>query len=257
MPCARRAVLAAFVASSLLLSINWITYIWAVGHGHVIDASLGYFINPLVNVALGTLFLGETRSRPQWVALALATAGVVWLAVGAGRPPWIGLILGFSFGAYGLLRKIAVLGALEGLSLETMLLAPAAIAVMALAWGAGPTSFPATSLAVDAWLIGFGPATTIPLLLFAYAARRLSLTTLGLFQYLAPTLQFLLGLWLFGETVTASRLVGFALIWAGLALYSMDGLRRRTPQAVTGSGTDIAADADAGGLAAGADVRIR
>jgi chloramphenicol-sensitive protein RarD len=220
-------VVASFVASSLLLSANWITYIWAVSNGHVVDASLGYFITPLVNVGLGFGLLGERPRRAQWIALAIAAAGVVWLTVSAGRLPWIGLILGLSFGAYGLLRKVASLGALEGLTLETMILAPAAIAAMAWWWGGSATSFPAPTAAANAWLIGLGPATTVPLLLFALAARKLSMTTLGLLQYLSPTIQFLLGIWLFHEPFGATRLVGFALIWIALGLYTLDGWRRR------------------------------
>ena len=221
-------VMASFVASALLLSMNWIIYIWSVSNGHVIDASLGYFITPLINVAIGYFVLGERPRRAQWIALALAAFGVVWLTMSAGTLPWIGLSLALSFSAYGLLRKVAALGALEGLTLETMILAPAAVAAMAWWWGSGPTSFPGPDLATDAWLLGLGPATTIPLLLFAAAARRLSLTTLGLFQYVSPTIQFLLGISLFHEPLTAARLAGFACIWAALALYSFDGWQRRS-----------------------------
>ena len=181
-----RRVMASFVASALLLSANWMTYIWAVSNGHVVEASLGYFITPLINVGLGYSLLGERPRRAQWIALGVAAAGVVWLTVSAGRLPWIGLVLGLSFGAYGLLRKVATLGALEGLTLETMILAPAAVAAMAWWWGGSATSFPAPTLATNVWLVGLGPATTVPLLLFALAARRLSLTTLGLLQYLEP-----------------------------------------------------------------------
>ena len=217
--------LASFVASALLLSANWITYIWAVSNGHVVDSSLGYFITPLVNVALGYGFLGERPRRAQWLALAIAAGGVLWLTVAAGKLPWIGLVLGLTFGAYGLLRKIAVLGALEGLTFETMLLAPAAVVAMAWWWGSSPTSFPGPDLGTNAWLLGLGPATTVPLLLFAFAARRIALTTLGLMQYLGPTIQFLLGLFLFGEPLTTHRLIGFALIWTALAIYTADGVR--------------------------------
>jgi chloramphenicol-sensitive protein RarD len=222
-----RRVMASFVASALLLSANWMTYIWAVSNGHVVEASLGYFITPLVNVGLGYSLLGERPRRAQWIALGVAAAGVVWLTVSAGRLPWIGLVLGLSFGAYGLLRKVATLGALEGLTLETMILAPAAIAAMAWWWGGSATSFPAPTLTTNIWLVGLGPATTAPLLLFALAARKLSLTTLGLLQYLSPTIQFLLGIWLFQEPFSATRFVGFALIWLALALYTLDGWRRR------------------------------
>ena len=147
-------VLAAFVLTALLLSANWLAYIWAVSNGHVVDASLGYFITPLVNVALGYSILGERPRHAQWVALGFACTGVVWLAFGAGSWPWIGLVIGLSFGAYGLLRKIAVIGALEGLTLETLILAPAAALAMAWWWGGSPTSFPAPDLATNAWLIG-------------------------------------------------------------------------------------------------------
>ncbi|MEO7056472.1 MAG: EamA family transporter RarD [Caldimonas sp.] len=218
-------VLGTFIVTSLLLSLNWLTYIWAVSNGHVVDASLGYFINPLINVALGYWLLGERPRRAQWIALTLATVGVVWLTVSAGKLPWIGLVLGITFGAYGLLRKIAVLGALEGLSLETLILAPVAMAAMAWWWGGSAHSFPAPDLATNAWLLGLGPATTVPLLLFSFAARRMPLGTLGLLQYLAPSIQFVLGIWLFGETVTPQRLVGFGCIWIALALYSADGWR--------------------------------
>jgi chloramphenicol-sensitive protein RarD len=218
-------VLATFVLTALLLSANWLTYIWAVSNGHVVDASLGYFITPLVNVALGYSILGERPRQAQWIALGFAAAGVTWLAFGAGSWPWIGLVIGLSFGAYGLLRKIAVIGALEGLTLETLILAPAAALAMAWWWGGTPTSFPAPDLATNAWLIGLGPATTVPLLLFTVAARRLPLSTLGLLQYLSPTIQFVLGVWLFAEPFTLARLAGFALIWAALALYTLDSWR--------------------------------
>ncbi len=221
-----------FVASALLLSANWITYIWAVSNGHVVDSSLGYFITPLVNVALGYGLLGERPRRAQWIALGFAAVGVLWLTVSAGKLPWIGLVLGLTFGAYGLLRKIAVLGALEGLTFETMILAPFAVAAMAWWWGSSPTSFPAPDLGTNLWLLGLGPATTVPLLLFAFAARRISMTTLGLMQYLGPSIQFVLGLWLFHEPFTLARLLGFGLIWIALALYTTDGWQTmRRPRA--------------------------
>ncbi len=217
--------LAAFVASAMLLSANWITYIWAVSNGRVVDASLGYFITPLVNVALGYALLHERPRRAQWLALGLAAAGVLWLTIVAGRLPWIGLVLGLTFGAYGLMRKVAVLGAVEGLALETILLAPFAIVAMAFWWGGSATSFPASDFGTNLWLVGLGPMTTIPLLLFAAGARSLPLTTLGLLQYLGPSIQFVLGVWLFGERFGVGRLVGFGLIWVALVLYTIDGLR--------------------------------
>lgn len=221
----RPRVLLAFAASALLLSCNWLTYIWAVTHGHVIDASLGYFITPLVNVALGYWVLHERPRAAQWGALALATLGVLWLTVQAGQLPWIALVLAASFGAYGLLRKIAVLGALEGLTLETLLLAPPALVLLALWWGRGPASFPSPDLATNLWLVGVGPLTAVPLLLFAAGARRITMTTLGLLQYIGPSIQFVLGVWLFGEPFGGHRLAGFLLIWAALLVYSADGWR--------------------------------
>lgn len=216
-------VLGAFAASALLLSVNWLTYIWSVTHGHVVEASLGYFINPLVNVLLGCVVLHERLRRVQWAALGLAAAGVVWLGVLAGRPPWIALVLAASFGTYGLLRKVAVLGAVEGLALETLLLAP--LAFLVFGWWAvqGGGHFPAPDLATNLWLIGVGPITAVPLLLFAAGARRVSMTTLGLLQYIGPTLQLAIGVWLFGEPFGQGRLVGFALIWAALVVYTADG----------------------------------
>jgi chloramphenicol-sensitive protein RarD len=216
-------VLGAFAVSALLLSANWLTYIWAVTHDHVIDASLGYFITPLVNVLLGYTVLHERLRVMQWTAVALAAAGVLWLALQGGQLPWIALVLACSFGGYGLMRKTAALGALEGLALETMLLAPAAFALLAWAASQGTSSFPASSGLVNVLLVGIGPVTAIPLLLFAAGARRIRLTTLGLLQYLAPSIQFVLGVWLFHEAFTPARLVGFCLIWAALVIYSAEG----------------------------------
>lgn len=216
-------VLAAFAASALLLSANWLTYIWSVNHGHVVDASLGYFITPLINVLLGFTLLHERPRRLQWAALVCATLGVVWLTVQTGRLPWIALVLGATFGLYGLLRKVAVLGALEGLTLETLLLAPFALLALAY-WSAdGSAVFPAPDLLTNVWLIALGPITAVPLLLFAAGARRISMTTLGLMQYVGPSIQFVLGLWVFREPFTPARLAGFALIWLALVVYSVDG----------------------------------
>ncbi|NCT85045.1 MAG: EamA family transporter RarD [Comamonadaceae bacterium] len=211
-----------FALSAALIAVNWLTYVWAVGHGHVIDASLGYFINPLVNVALGFAVLQE-RPRPvQWLAVGLATLGVVWLTLAAGRLPWVALVLAISFGLYGLMRKTAALGAIEGLTLETLILAP--LAAAGLIWWSQDGSM-AGQTAVDwAWLIGTGPVTAGALLLFAAGARRIPLATLGIVQYASPSLQFLLGVFLFKESMDASRLVAFGFIWGALAVYSAEGL---------------------------------
>jgi chloramphenicol-sensitive protein RarD len=229
-------VLLAFAASAVLLSANWLTYIWAVNNGHVIDASLGYFINPLVNVLLGYTVLHERLRRAQWVALALAAAGVLWLTFQAGRLPWIALMLAGSFGAYGLMRKVATLGALEGLTLETLLLAPVAGAVLGVWMAQGASVFPAPDATTNFWLVAAGPITAIPLLLFAAGARRISLTTLGLLQYIGPTIQLALGLWLFHEPFSPARLFGFALIWLALALYSAEGWWRARTTVAAQSG---------------------
>ena len=228
----RPRVLAAFFASSVLLSINWVIYIWSIANDHVLDASLGYFMTPLVSVALGCTVLHERLRRIQWAALALVLAGVLWLTLQAGRPPWIALVLAASFGAYGLLRKIAALGALEGLTLETLMLAPAAIALLAFLALRGTAGFPTADLATNLWLLVVGPITAIPLLLFAAGARRISMVTLGVLQYLSPTLQFMLGVWLYHEPFAATRFAGFGLIWTALLLYSADSWRNARRGAV-------------------------
>ena len=215
-----------FACSALLLTANWLVYVYAVGSGQVLEASLGYFINPLVSVLLGVGLLHERLRRVQWLAVALAAAGVVWLTLHAGRPPWVALMLAFSFGFYGLIRKTGRLGALEGLTLETLLLAP--LVLPALLW---LTLAPGGAMArgdwaLNGWLWMSGPITALPLLCFAAAARRLPLATLGLMQYLSPTLQFVLGVWIFHEPLQPAQLLGFVFIWGGLALYSGEALYR-------------------------------
>lgn len=220
-------LLARCALSAGLLAFNWLVYVWAVQNGHVLDASLGYFINPLVNVALGYLVLHE-RPRPlQWAAVGLAVLGVAWLTLSAGQWPWVALGLALSFGFYGLARKTVTLGALDGLAVETLCLAP--LAVLALVWWSvqGHSAFVQGDAVQMLWLLGSGPLTVVALLLFASGARRITLTTLGLLQYIAPSMVFLLGWGLYGEPVTPARLAGFALIWAALVLYSLDGLWRR------------------------------
>jgi chloramphenicol-sensitive protein RarD len=219
-------VLAGFAFSALLLSINWLLYIWAVNNDHVVDASLGYFINPLVNILLGLVFLKERLRPVQWLAVALAAAGVAWLTWQAGHPPWIGLALAFSFGGYGLLRKTALLGPLEGLTLEALLLFPLAFGYFVyLSWN-GQNAFLSAPASTQWLLLAAGPITAIPLLLFAAGARRIPLSLMGLLQYLSPTLQLLLGVWLYHEPFGSARMAGFAVIWSGLVLYSAEGLWR-------------------------------
>jgi len=206
--------------SALLLSFNWVLYVWAVNNDRVLESSLGYFINPLFNVALGMVVLRERPQRLQLWALLLAAIGVVWLGWQAGAPPWIALSLAGSFSLYGLLKKTAPLGALEGLTLETLLLLP--LVLPALAWISlnGHSSLQNASPSTWTWLVLAGPITAVPLLLFAYGAQRIRLGTLGLLQYLGPSLQFALGVWVFHEPMQPERLLGFALIWLALLLYS-------------------------------------
>ena len=221
----RPRVLASFAASAVLLSANWFVYIWSVNNGHVIDASLGYFINPLVNVLLGVLVLKEKLRRAQWAAIALAAAGVLWLTWSAGQVPWIALILCVTFGAYGLLRKTAALAALEGLSLETMMLFPLALCYVVWLTVHGQNTFVNSESDGTRWLLAAaGPITAVPLLLFAAGARRIPMAALGLLQYLSPTMQALLGVWVFHEAFPQARLAGFVIIWAALALYVAEGL---------------------------------
>ncbi len=223
-------LVAQFTLSALLLSTNWLLYVWAVNHGHVVEASLGYFVTPLVNVLLGTWVLKERPRRLQWLAVAVAACGVLWLTLTLGRPPWIALGLAGSFGSYGLLRKTAPLGALEGLAVETAVMAPVAIVALALMAVPRGGVFAGMDGATVGWLLFAGPLTAIPLLLFAAGARRITLATLGTLQYLSPTIQFLLGVTWFGEPLESTRLVGFVLIWLALGVYSADGflwLRRQ------------------------------
>lgn len=222
---ARGRTLALLGASATLIAINWLTYIWAVQHAHVLEASLGYFINPLVNVALGVAVLGERVSRVQRVAVGIAAAGVLAMALSGGGAIWISLVLAVSFGLYGLIRKVAAIDALGGLTIETLLLAPLSLVVLAWAGAAGNAAF-GQERSVDLLLILAGPVTAAPLLLFAAAARRLTLATLGLLQYLGPTLQFAEAVLIFGEPLRPVHVVTFAAIWTGCALYAWDAWRR-------------------------------
>jgi chloramphenicol-sensitive protein RarD len=197
----------------------------------VVEASLGYFINPIVNVLLGVLVLHERLNRVQWTAVALAAAGVLWLTLLAGRLPWIALVLAISFGLYGLMRKTSSLGAMEGLALETLLLSPLVVPLLAWWTWSGQGAMARGDVTLNVWLLLGGPLTALALVWFAAGARRLPLTTVGLIQYLSPTLQLALGVWVFHEPFDRARLVGFAFIWAALALYSADGWRRSRVQA--------------------------
>ena len=215
-----------FALAALVLSVNWLVFIWASNNDRVIDASLGYFINPLVNVLVGALVLHERLRPAQWASVSVAAAGVAWLTWSAGQLPWIGLVLAATFATYGFLRKTAALGSLEGLALETMLLFPLAAAWMGwLAWQ-GQNSFVEGDLGMKLLLAAAGPVTAVPLLLFAAGARRIPFSLLGLLQYIGPSLQLAVGIWIFREPFGAEKLVGYALIWAALALFTIEGLLR-------------------------------
>lgn len=213
-----------YVLTAALISCNWLIYIWSVNAGHVIDSSLGYFINPLVNVLLGWWLLHERLRFGQKLPLALAAIGVAWLTWKAGSPPWIGLTLALSFSLYGLLRKTAALGALEGFSVEAAVLAPLALAYLLWTAKSGDLGFSSASTQTRWLLVAAGPVTTVPLLLFAAAARKISFSLLGILQYLAPTLQWLSGIFVFREAFEPSKAVGFGFIWLALLLYAIEGV---------------------------------
>ena len=219
------------LASGLLLALNWLLYVYAVQSAQVVEASLGYFINPLISVCLGVVVLRERLKRIQWVAVAFAAAGVIWLTWHTGRLPWLGLALAATFAVYGLLRKTSVLGPLEGLTLETLLIAPLVLPWLGLITWSGQGALATGSSSLVFWLVMAGPLTAVPLMLFATAARRLKLATVGLFQYLSPSLQLAIGVVIFGEPFDGQRLAGFILIWTGLAVYTAHSLAlsRRAP----------------------------
>ncbi len=231
---ANRVAIRAIAASAILLAINWLVYIWAVTNEHVIAASLGYYLNPLVNVLLGYTVLGERLSRRQWIAVALAGIGVAVLAAGALASLWISIALALSFGLYGLVRKTASPGPLAGLTMEVLLLLPVSALFLLWWWGAGRMVFGATQdIATPLLLIAAGPLTTIPLLLFASAARKLRYATIGLIQYIGPTIQLLLGVYYYGEQANRAQGAALALIWAALAIYSYESLRQARIAAAT------------------------
>ncbi len=219
-------VLVRFAISAVLIALNWFVYIWAVNHEHVVDASLGYFITPLVNVLLGRIVLGERPRSAQWTAIFIAGAGVVWLAWQTGHLPWIGLALAVTFGSYGLAKKTAPLGALEGLALETTLLFPFAIAGLLWMSSRGQSAFANGDMQLRWLVVASGPLTALTLLLFAAGARRIPMTTLGLLQYISPTLQLLLGVWVFNEPFGGPSWIGYGLIWLALLLYASESLWR-------------------------------
>src|SRR5664280_707685 len=214
-----RKVVLIYLVSAILLSINWLTYIWAINAGFVLETSLGYFINPLLSVLLGVLFLREKLRPLQWLPIGLAAIGVIYVAISYGQFPWIALTLAISFGLYGLVKKVAPLGSLFGLTLETGLLFLPAVAFLAVLEWQGQGAFLHVPAVSNLLMIGAGLVTTVPLLLFASAAQRIPLSTLGILQYINPTIAFLLGLFLFHEPFNLSLLIGFSIVWLALIIY--------------------------------------
>jgi chloramphenicol-sensitive protein RarD len=214
----------------VLIGVNWGIYIWGVNNGHVVETSLGYFINPLVSVGLGVLVLGERMRRLQWAAVGVAAVGVSILTVAAGRLPWIALTLAASFGTYGLVKAVVGVGAIEGLVVETTALAPVALLFLAVTSAQGHGNFTSHGAGHALLLTSAGFVTALPLLAFAGAAARVPLNRLGLLQYLTPTIQFLIGVFVRHEVVSTGRLVGFVLVWLALALFTVDTASRRRRQ---------------------------
>ena len=208
--------------AAVLLSVNWLVYVWGVNAGFIVETSLGYFINPLISVLLGVIFLRERLRTMQWIPVGLAAVGVLYLTLTYGRLPWIALSLAFSFGTYGLVKKLAPLGSLYGLTLETALVFPIALLYLAFVDFQGTGAFLHEGVATDLLLIGTGVVTSIPLLMFASAARRIPLTMIGVLQYVAPTIQFLIGVFLYHEPFDHSRLIGFSLVWLALVIFWLE-----------------------------------
>ena len=230
---ARPRMLAALALSGAVIAFNWGLYIWAVNAGHVVETSLGYFINPLVTVALGVVVLRERLRRPQWIAVACAAAGGAWLTWSAGSPPWIALGLAGSFALYGLVRKLVPVDAVAGLGVESLFMfLPALAYVLWAEAGHGGGFIGGWSLGTQLLLVFSGVVSAVPLVAFAYGVRRIPLSVVGLLQYIGPTLQLLLGVWFFREPFTAVHALGFGAIWLGLAIFAGEGLwrgRRRAP----------------------------
>jgi chloramphenicol-sensitive protein RarD len=212
-----------YLIAAVLIGINWLTYVWAVNAGYIVETSLGYFINPLLSVSMGVLFLRERLRRWQLLPISLATIGVIYLTIAYGRLPWIALVLAFSFGLYGLVKKLAPLSSLYGLTFETGILFLPALIFLGVQEATGSASFLHTGSTTDLLLIGAGVVTTIPLLMFASAVQRIPLSMVGIMQYIAPTLQFLLGVLIYKEPFSATQAVGFGIVWLALIIFWLEG----------------------------------
>ncbi len=217
------SVVCIYMAAALLVGINWLVYVWAVNAGFIIEASLGYFINPLLSIILGLIFLRERLRAWQWVPIGLTALGVLYLTFTYGRLPWIALTLAFTFGLYGLVKKIAPLGSLFGLALETGLLFLPALLYLVYANSIGQGAFLHTGAISDLLMMGAGLITTVPLLMFASAVQRIPLFLVGILQYITPTLQFLIGVLIYQEPFTTDKLIGFGFVWAALIIFGVEG----------------------------------
>jgi chloramphenicol-sensitive protein RarD len=217
-------MLLTLIFTAIIISGNWLLYIWAVNNNYLLQASLGYYINPLVNVVLGMVFLREQLRKPQILAVLLAAGGVLYLTMSYGEFPWIAFTLALSFGFYGLIRKVAPVGALVGLAVETMLLSPPAVIYLVHLNSQGADAIFRVSLKLDLLLIGCAPLTTVPLLFFTLGAKRIYLSTLGLIQYIGPSGMFLLALFYYHEPFSAAQIWTFVMIWAALVIYSTDSV---------------------------------
>ena len=223
----KRRVLIIYSLAGCLLCVNWLVYVYGVNAGFIVETSLGYFINPLLSLVLGMVFLGERLRPAQWLPVGLATCGVVYLTITYGSQPWIALTLALTFGIYGLVKKIAPLGSLHGLTLETgFLFLPATIYLLFTDYS-GQGAFGHDDLQTNMLLLGAGVVTIIPLLLFASAARRITLTMVGIMQYIAPSLQFLIGVFIYKEPFTRTKLIGFMMVWIALIIFWVEGVAAR------------------------------
>lgn len=223
-------VLGIFVLSSFMIGINWLVYLWAIVNEHILDASLGYFINPILNVFVGRIVLKEQLNKTQLLSLFFAIAGILWLAIPAGQIPWVALILASSFCIYGLIRKLAPMEPLSGLTLETLIMSPFALAYLYFCYTQNNLVFSELNTLQTTVLLCSGIATTLPLLWFAMGARQISMSLLGMLQYISPTLQFLCGVLIFNETLSIERSIGYLLVWIGVVIF-LWGMRAKVKSA--------------------------
>lgn len=220
----QRKTIGIYSIAGVLLSVNWLIYVWGVNAGFIVETSLGYFINPLLSVLFGVVFLRERLRPMQWVPVALAAVGVIYLTFTYGRLPWIALSLAVSFGLYGLVKKLSPLGSVYGLTLETGIVFPIALVYLAVVQFDGTGAFLRDGLTVDLLLVGAGIVTTIPLLMFASAAKQIPLNMVGVLQYLAPTIQFLIGVFIYREPFDHTRLIGFSIVWLALVIFWVENI---------------------------------